>query len=76
MSALTAEVRPVVVMDHDPVVAVSYELMRRGSVTPQTMQQVVDLVSARAVTAETAAEVELLDKARALCRLLPWYGGA
>lgn len=58
------------------MILVVYELMRRGSVTPRTMRQVVDLVTGRRVSVETARDVETLDEARELCRLLPWYSGA
>lgn len=60
----------------DPAALLLYELMRRGSVLPSTMEQVLVRVCEGKVEASNAREEELLRQARALYARLPWVGGA
>jgi hypothetical protein len=64
-------------MDEDPVVQLVYELMRRGSVLPGTMEQVVYRVAAREVEVGSSnRDANLYEDAKRLCHMLPWYSGA
>ena len=62
-------------VEGDPVVRLVYALMKRGSVTPRTMKQVIEMTRSGHPSTDVNSPKDraVLDQAQELCQALPWY---